>query len=149
LLHGLKLVAVAVVAQAVFGMTRSLTPDRSRAAIALVAVAMVVFVGGGFAQIGAIALGALAGLVWCRGNGAAAPGRLPVPISRRLGIAMLTLFALVLVVTTVAAEVAANTEGGQAVRLFSAFYNAGTLVFGGGHVVLPLLETRVVTRGWV
>ncbi|MDI4664441.1 chromate efflux transporter, partial [Xanthobacter autotrophicus] len=152
LLHGLKLVAVAVVAQAVWGMTRTLTPDRPRAAIALAALALVVFIGGGFGQLAAIALGALAGLVLCA---EAAPARdmpspaeapvLPVPLSRRAGALLLILFAALLVVPPVIAA----TTGIQALALFDAFYRSGALVFGGGHVVLPLLQAEVVTPGWV
>jgi len=80
-LHGLKLVAVAVVAQAIWGMANSLTPDRARAAIALVAVVIVVFIGGSFGQIGAIALGAIAGLWLCRGDGPMTAGHLGFSVS--------------------------------------------------------------------
>jgi chromate transporter len=145
-LHGLKLVAVAVVAQAIWGMARSLTPDRERAAIALAAVAIVVFIGGSFGQIGAIALGALAGLRLCRANGdPTATGQLGFSVSRRHGIAALVLFAVLFLVTPL---VAAKT-GSQGLALFDAFYRSGALVFGGGHVVLPLLQAEVVTPGWV
>jgi chromate transporter len=145
-LHGLKLVAVAVVAQAIWGMARSLTPDRERAAIALAAVAIVVFIGGSFGQIGAIALGALAGLWLCRANGGpTATGQLGFSVSRRHGIAALVLFAVLFLVTPL---VAAKT-GSQGLALFDAFYRSGALVFGGGHVVLPLLQAEVVTPGWV
>jgi chromate transporter len=145
LLHGLKLVAVAVVAQAIWGMANSLTPDRERAAIALAAVAVVVFIGGSFGQIGAIALGALAGLWLCRGDGPAATGQLGFSVSRRRGIAALVLFAVLFLITPL---VTAKT-GSQALALFDAFYRSGALVFGGGHVVLPLLQAEVVTPGWV
>ena len=145
-LHGLKLVAVAVVAQAIWGMARSLTPDRERAAIALAAVAIVVFIGGSFGQIGAIALGALAGLRLCRGDGgSAATGQLGFSVPRQHGIAALGLFAVLFLVTPL---VAAKT-GSQGLALFDAFYRCGALVFGGGHVVLPLLQAEVVTPGWV
>ncbi len=144
-LHGLKLVAVAVVAQAIWGMARSLTPDRERAAIALAAVAIVVFIGGSFGQIGAIALGAVAGLWLCHGDGPTATGRLGFSVSRRHGIAALVLFAVLFLVTPL---VAAQT-GSQGLALFDAFYRSGALVFGGGHVVLPLLQAEVVTPGWV
>src|SRR6476661_6783827 len=93
ILHGLKLVAVAVVAQAIWGMANSLTPDRPRAAIALAAVAIVVFIGGSFGQIGAIALGAMAGLWLCRGDGPAPAGHLGFSVSRRHGAVALALFA--------------------------------------------------------
>jgi len=145
ILHGLKLVAVAVVAQAIWGMANSLTPDRERAAIALVAVAIVVFVGGSFGQIIAIALGALAGLWLCRGNGPAPTGHLGFAVSRRHGAIALLLFTALFLITPL---VAAKT-GSQGLALFDAFYRSGSLVFGGGHVVLPLLQAEVVTPGWV
>jgi chromate transporter len=144
-LHGLKLVAVAVVAQAVWGMARTLAPDRSRAAIALAALAIVTLGAGSFGQIAAIALGALAGLRFCRGEGPAVTGQLRFPVSRRLGVVLLLLFAALLVLPPL---LAAGT-GDQAVALFDAFYRSGALVFGGGHVVLPLLQSEVVTPGWV
>ncbi|QHO74388.1 chromate transporter [Bradyrhizobium sp. CCBAU 051011] len=144
-LHGLKLVAVAVVAQAIWGMARSLTPDRERAAIALAAVAIVVFIGGSFGQIGAIALGAVAGLWLCRGEGPAPTGHLGFSVSPGLGVAALVLFAVLFLVTPL---VTAKT-GSQGLALFDAFYRSGALVFGGGHVVLPLLQAEVVTPGWV
>jgi chromate transporter len=145
ILHGLKLVAVAVVAQAIWGMANSLTPDRERAAIALAAVAIVVFVGGSFGQISAIALGAVAGLVLCRGTGPVPAGHLGFSVSHRHGAAALVIFAALFVITPL---MAAQT-GSQALALFDAFYRSGALVFGGGHVVLPLLQAEVVTPGWV
>jgi chromate transporter len=144
-LHGLKLVAVAVVAQAIWGMSRTLTPDRTRAGIALAAIAIVVFFAGSFGQIAAIALGACAGPWLCRGDVAPVSGHLNFPVTRRAGIIALVLFAVLLLIPPV---VAAAT-GSQAFALFDAFYRSGALVFGGGHVVLPLLQAQVVTPGWV
>jgi chromate transporter len=144
-LHGLKLVAVAVVAQAIWGMSRSLTPDRARAAIALAAVAIVVLLAGSFGQIAAIALGACAGLWLCRGDVAPVSGHLNFPVSRRGGVVALVLFAALLVIPPVVA-IAINSQG---LALFDAFYRSGALVFGGGHVVLPLLQAQVVAPGWV
>jgi len=144
-LHGLKLVAVAVVAQALWGMAKSLTPDRQRAGIALAAVALTVFVASAFSQIGAIALGALAGLWLCRGDGAVPVGRLSFPVSRRGGFVALAIFAILLI----ALPFAAGPTGRQGLALFDAFYRSGALVFGGGHVVLPLLQAETVTPGWV
>jgi chromate transporter len=144
-LHGLKLVAVAVVAQAVWGMTRSLTPDRTRAAIALAAVAIVTLFVGSIAQITAIALGACAGLLLCQGDTAPIAGHLNFPVTRRAGSIALALFAALLLLTPL---VAAAT-GSHALAMFDAFYRSGALVFGGGHVVLPLLQAQVVTPGWV
>lgn len=143
-LHGLKLVAVAVVAQAIWGMAKSLTPDRERAGIALAAIAIVVFIGGSFGQIGAIVLGAAAGLWLCRGNVPALPGHLSLPVSRRSGAIALTLFGAFFLIPPLVASATAH----QAVALFDAFYRSGALVFGGGHVVLPLLQSEVVTPGW-
>ncbi|ULR45479.1 chromate efflux transporter [Rhizobium sp. K102] len=145
LLHGLKLVAVAVVAQAIWGMAKSLTPDRERAGIALAAVAIVVFVGGSLGQIGAIALGAAAGLVLCRADAPALAGRLGFPVSPRAGAIALILFAAFFLVP----PFLANATGHQGIALFDAFYRSGALVFGGGHVVLPLLQVEVVAPGWV
>lgn len=150
-LHGLKLVAVAVVAQAVWGMTRTLTPDRARAGIALAALALVVFAGSALGQVAAIALGALAGLVLCaeaapaRGDVPGPEPTLVVPLSRRTGALLLALFAGLLVVPPVIAA----ASGIQGLALFDAFYRSGALVFGGGHVVLPLLQAEVVAPGWV
>jgi chromate transporter len=144
-LHGLKLVAVAVVAQAIWGMSSTLTPDRARAGIALAAIAIVVLFAGSFAQIAAIALGACAGLWLCRGEVAPVSGHLNFPVTRRAGVIALALFAALLLIPPVI--VAAS--GSQGLALFDAFYRSGAFVFGGGHVVLPLLQAQVVAPGWV
>jgi chromate transporter len=144
-LHGLKLVAVAVVAQAVWGMARTLCPDRQRASIALLAILVVVFVAGSLGQVAAIVVGGLAGLWLCRGAAGHAVGQLTFPVSRRGGAVMLALFFSLLILLPVArAEFPA-----QGLAMFDAFYRAGALVFGGGHVVLPLLAEEVVRPGWV
>jgi chromate transporter len=143
-LHGLKLVAVAVVAQAIWGMAQTLTPDRMRAGIALAAVAIVVGVGGSLGQIAAIVLGALVGLRFCAGESAPLSGHLAFPVSRRRGAAALLLFGFLLVFS----PILATAIGHQGLFLFDAFYRSGALVFGGGHVVLPLLEAEVVAPGW-
>jgi chromate transporter len=145
LLYGLKLVAVAVVAQAVWGMARSLAPDRERASIALGAVLVSVFVGGSLGQVAAIVLGGLAGFVLCRGAPATTVGHLAVPVPRRAGMVALALFAILLVLLPVLADMMTP----RAIALFDAFYRSGALVFGGGHVVLPLLQAEVVDPGWV
>jgi chromate transporter len=142
-LHGLKLVAVAVVAQAVWGMTQVLTPDRTRAAVALAAVVVVIIVGSSLGQIAAIVLGAIAGLALCRSDAKAAEGRLRFPVSRRSGMAALAVFGALFLIPLII------RDGNQAVAMFEAFYRSGALVFGGGHVVLPLLQTEVITRHWV
>ncbi len=145
LIHGLKIVAVAVVAQAVWGMARSLTPDRERASIALLAVLLTIFVGGSFGQVAAIVFGAAAGLVLCRTGFVAGAGHLVFPISRRASIVALTVFLAMLVVPTLLA----GYFDSQGLALFDAFYRSGAFVFGGGHVVLPLLQAEVVNPGWV
>jgi chromate transporter len=144
-LHGLKLVAVAVVAQAVWGMTRSLTPDRARAGIALAAVAIVVSFAGSFAQIAAIAIVACAGLWLCRGDAAPVSGHLNFPVTRLGGGVALALFAALLLLSPLLTA----ATGSHGLAVFDAFYRSGALVFGGGHVVLPLLQAEVVTPGWV
>ncbi|TPK62599.1 MULTISPECIES: chromate efflux transporter [unclassified Mesorhizobium] len=143
--HGLKLVAVAVVAQAIWGMARTLTPDKQRAAIAILAIAVVVVVGGSFAQIASIVLGTLAGLWLCPGEETKVPGHLSFPVSARGGAVSLALFAVLLVVPSLTER----ATGSHAIAFFDAFYRSGALVFGGGHVVLPLLQTEVVNTGWV
>jgi chromate transporter len=144
-LHGLKLVAVSVVAQAIWGMARTLTPDRARAGIALTAVAIVVFFVGSFGQIAAIALGACAGLWLCRGEVAPVSGHLNFPVTRSGGAVALVLFAVLLLIP----PVIATATSSQGLALFDAFYRSGAFVFGGGHVVLPLLQAQVVAPGWV
>jgi len=145
LLHGLKLVAVAVVAQAVWGMARTLAPDRTRAGIALGALWFAVLAPTALGQIGAILFGALCGLVLCRRAVPTPIGRFAVPLSRRTGAVALALFFGLLVGLPVLA--AALPWHGVAVA--EAFYRAGALVFGGGHVVLPLLRAGTVDPGWI
>ena len=145
-LHGLQVVAVAVVAQAVWSMARSLCPDRARASIAVVGTLIVTAAPTAIGQIAAILAGAVAGAWLCRAAPpvpAAEP--LPVPVPRALAIAALALFALLLIGLPVAAAV----SSAPAVAVAEAFYRAGALVFGGGHVVLPLLHASVVEPGWV
>ena len=145
ILHGLKIVAVAVVAQAVWGMARTLCPDRQRATIALGALLIVIAVSGAIGQIAAIVLGALAGLVFCRSEPSAIVGRLSFSLSRRTGVLACVVFFLLLAGLPVLAAIFHN----HAFAVMSAFYRSGALVFGGGHVVLPLLQAEVVQTGWV
>ncbi|WKL23402.1 chromate efflux transporter [Agrobacterium tumefaciens] len=145
LLHGLKIVAVAVVAQAVWGMAKSLAPDRERASIALAGVICVVFLAGAFGQILALAVGAIAGLAFCRTNATRQAAHLAFRVPKSIGYIALAIFALLLAFLPAIAAMA----GLQGLSLFDAFYRAGALVFGGGHVVLPLLQSEVVATGWV
>ena len=150
LLHGLKLVAVAIVAQAVWGMARTLCPDRERASIAAIAALIILFSSTSIAQIGAIVFGALAGLWLCRNGPPSEPGHVGsnhvvVPVSRRVGTAALIVFFVLLA----GLPLLRNLGAGSGPALFDAFYRSGALVFGGGHVVLPLLREAFVTPGWV
>jgi len=145
LLHGLKLVAVAIVAQAVWGMARSLCPDRARATIAAVAAIVVLTSPSSAAQIAAIALGAIAGLAWCRDAPATSAGHLEVPVSGGTGLLALGAFFVLLV----ALPLVSTQVHLPGLALFEAFYRSGALVFGGGHVVLPLLREAFVPGGWV
>jgi len=144
LLHGLMLVAVAVVAQAVWGMARSLAPDRERASIATIATVLVLSTAGSLGQMSALALGGLAGLWLCRSPASeVVPKRLAMPVSRRAGTVFLAAFFALLLLPPLLRG--ASTS----IAVFDAFYRSGALVFGGGHVVLPLLRDAVVRPGWV
>ena len=146
MLHGLQVAAVAVVAQAVWSMAVSLCPDRPRATIAVVATLIVTAAPTAIGQIAAILAGAAAGAWLCREVPAAAPSaRLSIPVPRGLAVAALAVFALLLIGLPIAAAV----SPGPALAMVTAFYRAGALVFGGGHVVLPLLHASVVEPGWV
>ncbi len=143
LLQGLKVVAVAIVAHAVWGMARTLCPDRRRAGIAIATTLLVTGLGGTAGQVIAILLGGLAGLVLCRDLDEARAPAPDIALSRRAGLVCLGLFAVLLLGLPLLASV------GPGIALVDAFYRAGALVFGGGHVVLPLLEAAVVQPGWV
>jgi chromate transporter len=145
---GLKLVAVAVVAQAVWGMAQSLAPDRPRATLAVAAVLIALAVPSSFGQIAAIVFGAAVGLTLLPKPPAAdAAEHVPLGLTVHRGVAVLAIalfFVLLLLLPP-----SAGATGSQPLRLFDAFYRAGALVFGGGHVVLPLLQAAVVPNGWV
>lgn len=145
ILDGLAIVAVAIVAQAVWGMARTLAPDARRAGIAVVAAVIAVAFAGSVGQIGAIVLGAVAGLLLCRAAPADAADLIRFPVARWAGITCLVLFVVLLV----GMPVVVALTGSDVLDLFDAFYRAGALVFGGGHVVLPLLQAGVVDTGWV
>jgi chromate transporter len=153
-LHGLNVVAVAVVVQAVWGMARSLCPDRPRATLAAGAACLILLwpaaAGPAIAQLLVIALGALAG--WrllgplARDPaGADAASSTPIPVGRRTATLALALLAVLLV----ALPVLRRATGDLPLAVFDAFFRTGALVFGGGHVVLPLLQAEVVPPGWL
>jgi len=144
LLHGLKLTAVAVVAQAVLGMARSLAYDVPRSAIAVLALALMAVMFGAVGQIGAILAGGIFGLAFCRevvAGGGQGDGAAP-PVSRSLGAAFFAAYLALL-----ALAFAPWRE--SALAFLAAVYRSGALVFGGGHVVLPLLQAAVVAPGYV
>lgn len=144
-LQGLKVVAVAVVAQAVWAMAGKLCPDRPRATIALLAAVTLLIWPAALVQVAVLVIGGLAGLRLLRtGTGTGQPG-LPIVVPRALAIAGAALLLLGLL----GLPALAAATGSTAVGMFSAFFRAGSLVFGGGHVVLPLLEASVVAPGWV
>ena len=143
-LHGLKIAAAAVVALALWGMARTLAPDRPRITIAVLAAPALLFTGGIAVELAVIAGGAALGLVFLHpGNLEQAEGTSGP--SRRVGAAALAVFLLLLAALPVAARL---TDNGL-LAMTDSFYRSGSLVFGGGHVVLPLLEAEVVPPGWV
>jgi chromate transporter len=144
-LHGLKIAAVAVVAQAVWGMAKSLCPDRPRATLAVFAAVVVLLVPSAWGQIGAIAAGGLIGVALWREDATAPVSALHVPIGRTFALVSLALFFVLLAGLPLLAAAIPS----QALALFDSFFRSGSLVFGGGHVVLPLLQAEVVPPGWV
>lgn len=144
-LQGLKVVAVAVVAQAVWGMARNLCPDPPRLSLMAAAACGALWLPGVWGQVGVIVLGGLAGRFWLRAEVAGEHEGLPLTLDRRVGALWLSLFFLLLVLLPLLVTLWSH----QALALFDAFYRAGSLVFGGGHVVLPLLQAEVVPTGWV
>ena len=144
-LHGLKVAAVAVVAFAVWGMARALAPDRERATIAVLSAICALLWPTGLGQVTIIAATALVGLRLLPSGSAQAATKRRMPVGRRLGSLMLLVFFGLLVALPFARQL---TES-HALALFDSFFRAGSLVFGGGHVVLPLLQAEVVPPGWV
>lgn len=143
--HGLKIAAVAIVAQAVLAMWRSLAPDRPRRTIAIVAAGVALLWASPFSQVAIIAVGGLVGRWLLAPGGPRAEGSDRSPVSRRVGVLALTTFALLLA----GLPLLRATLPDQSVALAETFYRAGSLVFGGGHVVLPLLHESVVPPGWL
>jgi chromate transporter len=142
-LHGLKIVAVAIVAQAVLGMAKTLCPDRERASIAVGAVVILAFAPSALGMVGAILFGASAGLILGRGIAKPLGGHIAVPVRRWQAVLALSAFVGLLILLPLAAGTS------QVFAVADSFYRAGSFVFGGGHVVLPLLEAETVQSGWV
>ncbi len=144
-LHGLKWVAVAVVAQAVWAMGRLFCIDAPRVLMAVATTLVVVCWPHAWVQLLLIAAGAMTGLVLRRAPDAAEAGGMTVLLSARTGVAMLVAFLILLLLL----PLVARYSMAPAVQVFDAFYRTGALVFGGGHVVLPLLQAEVVAPGWI
>lgn len=144
-LHGLKVVAVAVVAQAVWGMARNLCPDIPRITVMAVATCFVLLVPSARGQVGVIVTAAVTGMLLFKPQQTTVHDPLPVSIRRRVGLFWLTLFFVLLTGLPLLTAIFPNPT----LLMVETFYRTGSLVFGGGHVVLPLLQTEVVPSGWV
>jgi chromate transporter len=144
-LHGLMIVAVAVVAQAVWGMANKLATGKIRGAIAILSAVVTLLVPSSIVQVLIIILSGLIGWKFFKKNASEEIEPMHIPISRKTGIAFLTLFFAFLIVLPLLRFGIHN----QGLAMFDSFYRAGALVFGGGHVVLPLLQQDVVPTGWM
>jgi len=142
--HALELVAVAVIAQAIWTMMRTLTQDLTRMIIGAIATAVILISGLHSSPLAAIALGGALGMLFCRSTAEESSGQLRIPISHPVAIASLLLFVLLLVGPALFLTV----HYSPAIAFFEAYYRSGALVFGGGHVVLPLLQAAAVNSGW-
>ncbi len=144
-LHGLKIVAVAIVAQAVWSMATTLCPDRQRVTLAIFAAVLALLFPTALGQVGAIAFGALVGRLFLPTPPIMAVGAVGRTFDKRIAIASLTLFAVLLI----GLPILAVLTGNHALDLAARFYRSGSLVFGGGHVVLPVLQQEVVPSGFI
>ncbi|OME87984.1 ChrA protein [Paenibacillus sp. FSL A5-0031] len=144
-IHGLKIVAVAIVAHAILGMGQKLTPDRNRATIAVIAAAVTLYWQAAYSQVIIIAAAGLIGVWLYRMKTVEGTPDLNIRISRSLAVSCLVIFLTLLIMLPFLRQWG-NMEW---IAMFDSYYRAGSLVFGGGHVVLPLLENEVVFTGWV
>ncbi len=144
-LYGLKVVAVAVVAQAVWGMARSLCPDRERATIAILTSIVTLAWPTAVGQLSAIATAGIVGLIMFPGTASSSLSHIPFPLSKKTGIAAWLIFFALLIGLPLLRRI----QPSHSLEVFDSFFRVGSLVFGGGHVVLPLLQTEVVGPGWV
>lgn len=144
-IHGLKIVAVAVVAHAIWGMAQKLTPDLTRKAIALLALIFTLLWQTAYSQVCVILIAAVAGFFIFKGQKEDSPSIIQVPLSRKFAFMCLGLFFGLLLGLPILREF----SGSSMLAMFDSFYRSGSLVFGGGHVVLPLLEREFVPTGWL
>lgn len=144
-IHGLKIVAVVIVAHAILGMAQKLTPDLPRKSIALFALVGTLLWQTAFIQIGVIILAGIAGYIIYKNQLYNDEVQLSFPISKKVGIICLSLFFGLLILLPILREITTLSW----VAMFDSFYRSGSLVFGGGHVVLPLLQREFVPTGWL
>ena len=144
-LHGLKVAAVAVVAQAVWGMGKNLCTDVARISIMALAACFVLLVPSALAQVSVIAIAAIIGLLWFKPEKVMAHDPLPITVRRRTGLVWLFLFFSLLI----GLPLLTTLYPSQTLSMVDTFFRAGSLVFGGGHVVLPLLQAEIVPAGWI
>jgi chromate transporter len=145
-LHGLKVVAVAVVAQAIWGMARSLCPDRERATLAILASIVTLSWPTAVGQLSSIAIAGIVGsIIFTATASSSSLSHMRFPVEKRTGIAAWIIFFTLLIGLPLLRQIAPS----HALEVFDSFFRVGSLVFGGGHVVLPLLQTEVVGPGWV
>ena len=144
-LHGLKVAAVAVVAQAVWGMGKNLCTDVARISIMALAACFVLLVPSALAQVSVIAIAAIIGLLWFKPEKVMAHDPLPITVRRRTGLIWLFLFFSLLIGLPLLTALYPS----QTLSMVDTFFRAGSLVFGGGHVVLPLLQAEIVPAGWI
>ncbi|WP_026561168.1 chromate transporter [Bacillus sp. J37] len=144
-IHGLKIVAVAVVAHAILGMAQKLTPDLKRKTIALFALVGTLLWQTAFTQVGVIIIAAFVGFLLYKDHAESEESRVEFPISKGFAIVCLSLFFGLLILLPILREMTSISW----IAMFDSFYRSGSLVFGGGHVVLPLLEREFVPTGWL
>lgn len=144
-IHGLKIVAVAIVAHAIIGMAKSLTPDLKRKAIAIVALLVTILWQTAFSQVAVIIFAAVIGYLLLKRDNEGTEAESRFPVSKKVG----TICLLVFVGLLVALPLLKEMTGSYWVAMFDSFYRSGSFVFGGGHVVLPLLEKEFAPTGWM
>lgn len=144
-IHGLKIVAVAVVAHAILGMSQKLTPDLKRKAIALFALVGTLLWQTGFTQVGIILCSAIIGFLLYQQHTESVDAKIHFPVPRSFAVICLSLFFVLLILLPILREITSL----RWIAMFDSFYRSGSLVFGGGHVVLPLLEREFVPTGWI
>ena len=144
-IHGLKLVATAVIAQAIWGMSKSHCADLKSALLGVLATAIILIVPSSLNQVGVIVASAILGILFLTPKTSTFETHLPVGVNKKTGLALLLLFGSLLIVLPIVAQEVRSYP----IKLFSSFFQTGSLVFGGGHIVLPLLQSQVVPTHWV